>query len=493
MKNKMKNTKKYIITQATADINTEDDYIDKSIGAFGMWQAIICLICMAARVIAMWNVEAILFLTPATEFRCVKTKEEQLEEITNSTCEKNCLVYEYENDVFDLNLITEFELICDKSWLGSFTQTILMFGMLIGVLITGWISDRFGRQISILLCGVISVIMTIASSFATDFWVFTVLRFSVGMGCGGLFTTTVVIIMETVGSKHKEFAAGVGVICDGVAQSILSVFAYYSSTWNKFILLIGLFSFLILIAIGFIPETPRWLMANRQSDKAIKLLTRIAKFNRLSTENIKDNVLKSLKDIEEKQKERVKVFFVDLFKTKELALMTMNCIIIWIICGISYFGINQYLTIIGSENLNMLVIISGIVQVPGTIIGMIVNKYIGRKISSFVSFVTIGVSMAILIFIPSSVLGLIGLTAATTLYTVICVQIAELYPTPLRNMALGVVAAGAKIGAMISPFIVNIHPNWVPSSIFAILPFIAAVVSLTLPETKGVKLKDTID
>ncbi|XP_026756642.2 solute carrier family 22 member 3-like isoform X2 [Galleria mellonella] len=478
--------------------NSEVDYIVKSIGAFGIWQAIICTICMSARAILMWNITSILFLTSTTEFRCLKFEDDEPNVIENSTCYDNCLQYEYCNDAFRLNLIAEFDLICEKAWLASFVQTVLMFGVLIGVALTGWISDRFGRQIAIILSGVISVVFTIASSFALDFWSFTSLRFIVGLGCGGLMATTIVVIMEAVGAEHKEFAGGVSVLGDGVSQSILALCAYYSPTWNIYILSYGILSLFILIPIMFIPETPRWLVANRKIDKAINLMTSIANLNKLNTDTLEDNVIKCIKNIEEKQKEPPKTNFLDLFRTKEIAFTTVHSVIIWTIAGVSYFGINQYVTVLSPNNIYLVVIISGLIQIPATLTGMVFNKWFGRKKSSIVSFISIGVSMSILIFLPddhwaSTVFALVGLIAACILFTVIYVQANELFPTPLRNMGFGASSAGAKIGAMLAPFIVNFHPHWIASMIFAILPFVAAGFCLGLIETKGVKLKDTID
>ncbi|XP_059047772.1 solute carrier family 22 member 1-like [Achroia grisella] len=492
------NIKKYVVSESSPNMtSSEVDYVVKSIGAFGTWQAIICIISMSARSILIWNIASILFLTSTTKFRCLKFRDKP-DVIEDSTCYKSCLEYEYYNDVFKSNIISEFGLICEKSWLASLVQTVLMFGVLIGVAVTGWISDRFGRQIAIILSGVISVVFTIASSFTTDIWSFTGLRFIVGLGSGGIMATTIVIILEVVGPEHKEFAGGASILGDGISQSVLAICAYYASTWNIYILSYAILSLLILIPIIFLPETPRWLVANRQSDKAIKLMTTVANLNKLNTDDIKENVTKCIKDIEDKQKEPLKTTFMDLFRTKELALTTVNSVIIWTIGGVSYFGINQYVTVLGTSNLYLVVVISGLVQIPATLVGMMFNKMFGRKISSLIAFVSIGVSMTILIFIPddhwaSTVFALAGLIAATILFAVIYVQANELFPTPLRNMGFGVSSAGAKVGAMLAPFIVNLHPHWIASMVFAVLPFIAAGFTLTLTETKGVKLKDTID
>lgn len=122
--------------------NFEDDYVVKSMGAFGSWQAIAVIVISLGRLIAMWNILSILFLTPATEFACKRLKDNTTIVIENSTCYEDCLEYEFSNNVFDNNLISDFDLICDRAWMASLTQMILMFGLVIGIAIFGWISDR---------------------------------------------------------------------------------------------------------------------------------------------------------------------------------------------------------------------------------------------------------------------------------------------------------------------------------------------------------------
>lgn len=118
------------------------DYIEKCIGAFGVWQLGICMISSMTRYTAISNMLSIIFLTPKTRFTCRLFKNNLKIEVKNSTCYEDCVKYEYSQDIFEETLISEFGLICDRAWLASFTQTILMLGFAVGVSIFGWISDR---------------------------------------------------------------------------------------------------------------------------------------------------------------------------------------------------------------------------------------------------------------------------------------------------------------------------------------------------------------
>lgn len=60
----------------------------------------------------------------------------------------------------------------------------------------------------------------------------------------------------------------------------------------------------------------------------------------------------------------------------------------------------------------------------------------------------------------------------------------ELFPTVIRNVAIGLASLVARIGSMIAPFIATGFPEtlyWVPPVIFGTIPIIGAFLALFLP------------
>lgn len=134
---------------------------------------------------------------------------------------------------------------------------------------------------------------------------------------------------------------------------------------------------------------------------------------------------------------------------------------------------------------------------PVSLVSFLINKYLGRKIASIGILGIGGIVMILLIFAedyfwPATILGFVGFSAVTSIFTVTYIYASELFPTPLRNMAFGITSTGAKFGAMVAPFIANLKPQWLPSVVFAGLLFVGALSCLPLPETKGRNLKDTV-
>ncbi|CAB3239596.1 unnamed protein product [Arctia plantaginis] len=482
-----------------AEGDFEDDYVVKSIGSIGRWQIIVCIIVASSRLIASWNMLAILFLTPTTEFKCIKFKDNYNEttDVQLSKCYENCEEYEYYQDVFESTLISQFGLICDRAWMASFTQTAMMLGLVCGISLFGWISDRFGRRNALILSTFTDVIFMMTAAFAPTYWTFTALRFFVGVASGGIMSITAVFTIEIVGPAHREMAGGLALLPDSISEILLAGFAYFAPTWNIYLLGFSGTSVVIATMLLFLPETPRWLVTTGKVDRAVELMTKAAKFNKRSVDGIRDTVNKSVEELNLKDNEAESLNYTDLFRTRKLTLITIFSFMIWFVTGVCYFGLNQYTTVLGA-NIFFVVPLLGCIQIPLAPLTSLITRVFGRRASAIGTYIIAGASMICLIFIPagtwvSTMLGFIGVAAAFLNFCVLYIFVTELYPTPMRNMGFSISAAGSKFGATVAPFVATLKPQWIASTIFAILPIMAAVICFLLPETKGKKLSDTVE
>lgn len=79
----------------------------------------------------------------------------------------------------------QFKYICDAERWVKFCISIEMFGVLIGALTFGHLSDRFGRRRLLIFPFIFTTLFSLAASFAVDLVMFTVLRTFVGFFSGG--------------------------------------------------------------------------------------------------------------------------------------------------------------------------------------------------------------------------------------------------------------------------------------------------------------------
>lgn len=119
----------------------KEDSLTKLIGDFGKWQLIVLGTVSLVKMNTGWVQLAILFLTPNLTFRCISLPNSTVD-VQNSTCYEGCLKYEYDTSPFDNTIVSEWDLVCERRWLASFTQTMLQAGILVGSSIFGFFSDR---------------------------------------------------------------------------------------------------------------------------------------------------------------------------------------------------------------------------------------------------------------------------------------------------------------------------------------------------------------
>ncbi|KAK7469899.1 hypothetical protein BaRGS_00036119, partial [Batillaria attramentaria] len=70
----------------------------------------------------------------------------------------------------------------------------------------------------------------------------------------------------------------------------------------------------------------------------------------------------------------------------------------------------------------------------------------------------------------------------------------EIFPTNIRNRALGITLVAATIGSMIAPYSSALADVaiWLPGAIFGVCSFIAAFMVRALPESRGRELPQTL-
>ncbi|CAG9787709.1 unnamed protein product [Diatraea saccharalis] len=104
--------------------------VNEIIGSFGKYHYILCFIVFVNKVGVAFQQMSIIFLAPPVRYHCPDS---------NATCCDNPI---YDRSKYTRTIITEWNLICDRDWLKDLTQTAFQFGVLIGSLVFGILSDK---------------------------------------------------------------------------------------------------------------------------------------------------------------------------------------------------------------------------------------------------------------------------------------------------------------------------------------------------------------
>lgn len=171
---------------------------------------------------------------------------------------------------------------------------------------------------------------------------------------------------------------------------------------------------------------------------------------------------------------------------------------VWLCCAHTHFGIGQYIGRL-QGNIYFNVMISGASLIPALFLIVLAALYIRRKLSVIICFTTVAVSLIVFLFVPETMPGatlafaLIGNTGAYAAFVLIYLYSSEVFPTVIRNSAMGFASMFGRFGSFIAPFVVNIGVEWVSITIFSFLALFAAFLCLFLPETKGIVLLNSIE
>lgn len=280
---------------------------------------------------------------------------------------------------------------------------------------------------------------------------------------------------------------------------LLAPIGYYLRDWKYQQLTISLPSIILLSYYFILPESPRWLLAINKTDRAIDVLETIAKKNKLPTAHIKEEVNNFMQK-KDNSTNRPSGNMLDLFRTPNIRKNWFCISFNWVVCGLCFFGVAQYMGSIGG-NMFINIAFSALITIPGTIYSVWSMKALGRKKTIISANLIAGLSFLAIAFVPDNpawpktLLGTASLFGLSVAFPTVYIYTGELFPTIIRNIGVGTSSMCARIGSMAAPFIAGLSSitPWAPPIVFCIIPIIGVVLCLQLPETLDCKLPDTIE
>ncbi|KAI8437281.1 hypothetical protein MSG28_011655 [Choristoneura fumiferana] len=336
------------VSDADPEKKVQEDVFSTLLGNFGKWQLIIFLSVCLIKLSSGWVQMAILFLTPKIVFWCEEfnTNDTNFDSVSriivsNGTCYEDCIKYGYDPEPFQNTIISEWDLVCEKSWMAGFTQMVLQFGVLTGSIVFGFLSDRYGRKNTFLtsIAGLISFGFCVP--YSPNYIIFTVIKFFLGFSVAGTMVISFVIVMESVGPKYREAFGCVFHIPFILGHLTVPLFAYYFRTWNQYCLSLAIPQLIYLSYFVIMTESPRWLVSVGRVDEATTIMKKAAKMNNMPTDKVEETLKKFSHEL--MTREGPKVNYSDLFRPS-MRVKTVCCCLVWFITGTTFYGVNQYIS-----------------------------------------------------------------------------------------------------------------------------------------------------
>uniref|UniRef100_A0A8B9Z359 Major facilitator superfamily (MFS) profile domain-containing protein n=1 Tax=Buteo japonicus TaxID=224669 RepID=A0A8B9Z359_9AVES len=138
----------------------------------------------------------------------------------------------YDRSVFTSTIITEWDLVCSSRSLKQLAQSLYMTGILVGGIIFGGLSDRFGRRSLLTWCYLQMGAMGICSSFAPTFTVYCLFRFLTGTAFSGILLNSVSLSLEWMPTRTRALVGTFMGYWYTIGQFLLAGVAYAIPDWR---------------------------------------------------------------------------------------------------------------------------------------------------------------------------------------------------------------------------------------------------------------------
>jgi MFS family permease len=161
------------------------------------------------------------------------------------------------------------------------SATCYLAGAVLGALLFGYGTDRFGRKKLFFVTVAVYLIGTALSAFSWNFWSYALFRAVTGAGIGGEYAAINSAIDELIPARVRgrvdliingSYWVGAAV---GAAATLVLLDPRRIPIWLGWRFAFGIGAALGLIVIFFrrwIPESPRWLMIHGRNDEAEKIV-----------------------------------------------------------------------------------------------------------------------------------------------------------------------------------------------------------------------------
>ncbi|KAK3862992.1 hypothetical protein Pcinc_031196 [Petrolisthes cinctipes] len=434
----------------------------------------------------------------------------------------SCSSWVYDDSVFTSTLVSEFNLVCDRRWMMATVQASYMSGLLIGSLVMGQLSDRFGRRVMALVCVVCGCVVGTSAAFVTSYVQFITLRFFIAFFYGGLMVINFVLILEVVKPSARTMCGLLNAFFFGLGISVLPGVAYFIRDWRNLEMTIGLSSIILTSYYWLLPESPRWLASQQREEEAVKILQDIARTNgralpphqhllNLVSRSYQKKTRGDFPDDITMAKSNRRHWYdgvvecaqsqLILMRTPNMRRRALICFYLWFAAASVYYGL-----IFSGGNIKadpfLMIVISGLVELPASAIFIHPVRKFGRRPGTCGMFMASALCLFAILAVPEDMIMVnfclvnLGKFFTTPVFQLQYIYTSELFPTTVRNMAVGTCSMVARIGCVITPYIITLLGDVhyaLPSTVFAVFAMSAGLLTLLLPETTNALLPETTE
>lgn len=368
----------------------------------------------------------------------------------------------------------------DTQDIGSgFNVASMLLGCAVGAFFAGRLADLHGRRSMLITSGFFFIVSAWGSGIATDSIEFVIYRIIGGLAVGAASVMAPAYISEVAPSKYRGALATVQqvAIISGLFVSFLSNYLLSDisgsaenllwldfETWRWMFWMEMGPAAVFLIALFFIPESPRYLVAKQHNDRALKVLSKLYgheagndKLREIDESLAADHHKPRFSDLYDKTIGRIKpIIWVGIGLASFQQFVGINVVF--------YYGAVLWQAVgFGESDALLINVVSGALSIAAVVAALLLVDKLGRKPLLVIGSIGMTISLALVVvaFSTGSMttgsdgdttlqlsdnMGMLALIAAN-LY-VVCfnfswgpvmwVMLGEMFPNQIRGIGLAI-------------------------------------------------------
>ncbi|KAA6335955.1 D-xylose-proton symporter [termite gut metagenome] len=409
--------------------------------------------------------------------------------------------------------------ITDLPTMQGWAMSSAILGCLLGVMISGSLSDRYGRKPLLTLASLLFTLAAVGTGMVQHISWFIFFRIIGGVGIGIASNLSPMYIAEISPTNVRgrfvslsQLTIVLGILSAQVVNWLIAdpvvpgedIMASWNGQWGwRWMFWAGAIpAILFFVSVFFIPESPRWLASRQRYDKATNILARIGGANYAQRE------ITEIKNTFQSDKEKAN--YRMLFKGRMPRILLIGIVIAvfqqW--CGINViFNYAQEIFAAAGYTVSdtlFNIVVTGVTNVIFTFVGMYTVDKLGRR--ALLLFGGVGLACIYVILGACYYYGITGIPVlclvmlaiacyAMTLAPVVWVVLSEIFPTRIRGMAMAVSTFALWAACFVLTYTfpllnkgLGAHGTFWLYGVICVLGFV--FVKAMLPETKGKSLEE---
>jgi SP family xylose:H+ symportor-like MFS transporter len=405
----------------------------------------------------------------------------------------------------------------------GWANSCALIGCFLGSIISGWMSDRFGRKKLLILSAVLFAVSSILTGWADSFTAFIAWRITGGIAIGIASNVSPTYIAEVSPAPWRgrlvtlnQLTIVVGIlaaqiansliadkVADGASRELIRMSWNGQYGWRWMFTAVAIPAIVFLLGALLIPESPRWLAKAGSAERARRTLARIG------GEHYGDQAISEIQNALGAE-QQAGVVWHELLSPRLLKVLMIGVVLAalqqWSGINIIFNYAEEIYRSAGYGISSTLfnIVITGTINLVFTVIALGLVDRFGRRALMLFGCAGIAVSDTVLGFTYR--VGIKGLPILLiTLCTIACyalslapvtwVLISEIFPNRIRGLAVSICVSALWIASFLLTFTFPILNRRLGSAgtfwiYAAICLFGFFFVLLRVPETKGKTLEE---